>query len=130
MKREHAAFAARLRAALKHADIEPRPVVLEKLLARHGVVVTAQAISGWLGGRYMPKPAALRALAGLVGLEPYQLQYGARSVREEPAGWSVRPSAADRLAIEEFLALPQAHRALVRELIAALARSGAPRKTR
>ncbi|KRE99995.1 hypothetical protein ASG87_13490 [Frateuria sp. Soil773] len=131
MKKEHDAFAARLHAALKNAGIEPRPVVLEKLLARRGVAVTAQAISGWLHGRYMPKPAAMRALAVVVGLEPYQLQYGGRTegVRDDHDAWPTRVNGRDRLAFEEFLGLPEAQRELVRGLIAALA-DGMQRKRR
>lgn len=126
MRQPHAAFAARLREALQRAGIEARPVTLEKMLARRGVVVTAQAISGWLSGRYMPRPRALQALADLTGMPPHQLQFG--GIREESAVWPLPLQAADRRVIEDFLALPAERRVLVGELIAALA--APPRKTR
>lgn len=123
MKKEHAAFAARLRAALKDARIDASPVALEKLLARQGVSVTAQAVSGWLGGKHMPKPDAMRALACVAGMEPWALQFGgkpARGVREARATWPEHVRGHDRLAFEAFLKLPEERRRLVRELIAAL----------
>ncbi len=126
MKQDHAAFAARLREALQRAGIEARPVILEKMLARRGVVVTAQAISGWLSGRYMPRPRALQALAELTGTPPHQLQNG--GIREERAAWPLPLEAADRRVIEAFLALPAERRVLVGELVAALA--SPPRKSR
>lgn len=123
MKNEHAAFATRLRAALKDARIDASPVALEKLLARQGVSVTAQAVSGWLGGKHMPKPDAMRALAYVVGMEPWALQFGGKpmkGVREVRATWPEHVRGHDRLAFEAFLKLPEKHRELVRELIAAL----------
>jgi hypothetical protein len=82
MKKEQQAFAQRLVDALAVAGIEASPTELEKLLARHGgTPVTPQAISGWLTGKHLPKQANMRALAKMVGLEPYALQYGEGSTR-------------------------------------------------
>ncbi|HEY8010936.1 MAG TPA: hypothetical protein VIE67_08040 [Rudaea sp.] len=132
MKTEQVAFAERLAAAMKKEGIEPSPVELERLLARHGgVPVTPQAISGWLGGKHMPKQANMRALAKMVGLEPYVLQYGnkvAQEVGELRATWPTGVGAVDRLAIEEFLSLPSLQRKLVRDLIQTLATPEGRRK--
>ncbi|WP_049622535.1 helix-turn-helix domain-containing protein [Frateuria defendens] len=124
MKNEQAAFGARLLSALAAADIEPSPVALEKLLARHGGdPVTPQAISGWLNGRHLPKQHNLRVLAHILDMAPHELQYGSArtpGVRESPAAWPDAIGAEDRLAMQSYLALPGARRRLVRELIAAL----------
>jgi hypothetical protein len=131
MKTEQTAFAERLIAALNAAGIEASPAELETLLPRNGGDnVTPQAISGWLTGKHMPKQANMRALAKIVGMEPYALQYGERpikGVRESHVAWPDHVRGHDRLAFEEFLTLPDENRALVRELIAALAQ-GAQRK--
>lgn len=125
MKKEHQAFSGRLCAALSDAGIEASPAELEKLLARHGgEPVTPQAISGWLNGRHMPKQANMRALALMLGMEPYVLQFGKEaksSVGEVRSAWPAAASAHDRLAITLLLTLPAPQRKLVRELIHALA---------
>lgn len=120
---EQTAFAKRLVAALEGAGIEASPVVLEKLLPRHGGGnVSSQAISGWLTGKHMPKQANLRALAKIVGKPPHVLEYGepSKGVREAHATWPDHVRGHDRLAFEEFLLLPEEQRRLVRELIAVL----------
>ena len=78
MDKEKTEFAKRLRAALQAAGIEPSAAVLEKRFnSRYaGTAVTAQAISGWLNGKAMPKQDKLRVLASLVGMAPHELQYG------------------------------------------------------
>ncbi|MGA0586311.1 hypothetical protein ACO2Q2_04130 [Dyella sp. KRB-257] len=124
MTSEPTAFAKRLTAALKAADIEASPAVLEKLLPRYGGgTVTPQAVSGWLTGKHIPKRANMRALAKIVGLPVHELENGspARGVRETHAAWPDHVRGHDRLAFEEFLLLPEAQRKLVRELIEALA---------
>ena len=117
------AGAQRLMEALAVAGIEASPAELERLLARHGgTPVTPQAISGWLTGKHLPKQANMRALAKMVGLEPYALQYGGqpmRGVRELQVAWPAHVRGHDRLAFEEFLLLPEQQRKLVRELIVA-----------
>lgn len=124
MKKEQTAFGERLSAALVAAGFDASPVELEKLLARHGgTPVTPQAISGWLSGKHLPKQANMRALAALLGMEPHVLQYGGRpahAVSEPSAAWHEALVGLDRLAFDDFLALPTPHRKLVRELIAAL----------
>lgn len=125
MKKEQAAFAERLSAALAEAKIGTSPVELERLLARYGGnPVTPQAISGWLSGKHMPKQANMRALAKMVNLPPEELQFGtdkpARGVREPRTAWPDHLSGLDRLTFEDFLLLPERQRKLVRELIAAL----------
>ena len=125
MKKEQAAFAERLNAALATAAIDASPAELVKLLARHGgAPVTPQAVSGWLNGRHLPKQDNMRALARIVGLQPHELQYGgkaAQGVREPRAAWPDHLGGPDRLAFESFLTLPVAHRRLLRDLIAAFA---------
>lgn len=124
MKDEKAEFAARLRTALKAAQIEASASVLEKRFnSRYGgTPVTAQAISQWLNGKAMPRQDKLRVLAQMVGVDPHVLQYGDRSrVNETRAAWGDAISAQDRAAVDAFLALPARQRSLVREIVAALA---------
>jgi hypothetical protein len=132
MKKEQEAFAQRLVDALAVAGIEASPTELEKLLARHGgTPVTPQAISGWLTGKHLPKQANMRALAKMVGLEPYALQYGERStrgVRDVHMAWPDHVRGHDRLAFEEFLLLPERQRKLVRELIAVFGEAASRKK--
>ncbi len=127
MKKEHAAFAERLRKELVAEKIDTRPVELVKLLARYGgTPVTPQAISGWLHGKHLPKQANMRALARVVNMEPYDLQYGSkhvRGVRQPIQPWLTGIAAVDRLAMEEFLRLSSAQRRLIRDLIDMLAAS-------
>lgn len=134
MKTEQSAFAKRLIAALDAAGIEASPAELEKLVPqRGGEPVTAQAISGWLNGRHLPKQANMRALASIVGMQPHELQYGVRphkGVREANAAWPDHVCGHDRLAFEDFLSLPEGQRKLVRELIAVLAIASTGKNTR
>ena len=124
MKDEKAEFAARLRAALQAANIEPSAAVVEKRFnSRYGgAPVTAQAISQWLNGKVIPRQDKIRVLAALVGVDPHVLQYGGRSrVGEGRAEWVEGMAAQDRAMIDAFLHLPPAQRKLVRELVAVLA---------
>jgi transcriptional regulator with XRE-family HTH domain len=83
MRNERALFAARLRNYLETKKFDARPVELMKVLARFGFVsVTQQTISGWLSGKHMPNPDAMRALSRVLGIDPHDLQYGARMTRE------------------------------------------------
>jgi len=129
MKDEKAEFSARLRAALKDAHIEASASVLEKRFnARYdGPSVTAQAISGWLNGKTIPKQDKVRVLAAIVGMEPHELQFGGRArVGEGKAQWAETMGPQERAMVDAFLNLPAPQRKLVRELIMALSaqRSG------
>lgn len=127
MKTEQSAFAKRLLAALEAAGIEASPAVLEKMVPQYGgEAVTAQAVSGWLTGKHLPKQANLQALAHIAGLPPHELQFGTpvhKGVREVNTAWPDYVHGHDRLAFEAFLTLPEARRKLVRELIKILASS-------
>ncbi len=130
MKDEKAEFAKRLRMALKAADIEPSAAVLEKRFnSRHGgAPVTAQAISQWLNGRVMPRQDKIRTLAGIVGLDPRELQYGNSSrTGEARQDWAAGLAPQDRAMVDGYLTLPASQRKLVRELVSTLA-EGAGRK--
>lgn len=123
MDKEKAAFAARLRGALEAKGIEVSAAVIEKRFnSRYGgAAVTAQAISGWLNGKSMPKQDKLRVLAALVGMEPHELQYGGKPrVGEGVLAWETM-AAPDRAAMDAFLGLPAPQRKLVRELVTMLA---------
>ena len=123
MDKEKADFARRLRAALHDAGIEASAAVLEKRFnSRYdGAPVTAQAISGWLSGRYMPKQDKLRVLAAIVGMDPHVLQYGGKvRVGDVRSAWEAL-TAQDRALLDAYLSLPAPQRRLVRELVAALA---------
>lgn len=124
MDKEKVAFAARLRGALEAKGIEASPVVVEKRFnSRYeGAAVTQQAISGWLNGKSIPKQDKLRVLAALVGMEPYELQYGGKPrVGEGKLNWAEGMATQDRLMVDTFLHLPSPQRKLVRDLIAMLA---------
>lgn len=125
MDKEKADFARRLRAALQDAGIEASASVLEKRFnSRYdGTPVTAQAISGWLSGRYLPKQDKIRVLAGIVGVDPHVLQYGGKpQVGEARPVWEAL-AAPDRAMVDAFLSLPAPQRKLVRDLVASLARA-------
>jgi hypothetical protein len=122
MKDEKAEFAARLRAALKAADIDASPASLEKKFnSRYGgTPVTQQAVSHWLLGKSMPRQDKIRVLAAMVGIDPHVLQYGGKPrVGEGRPAWETL-SAPDRAMLDAFLSLPALRRKLVRELVAAL----------
>lgn len=133
MKNEHAAFAERLRQLLLAGKFDMRRVELVKQLARHGkVAVTQQTMSGWLNGKHLPKPDAMRGLARMLGTRTHLLQFGGETsteVREPRMQWPEYVSGRDRLLFEEFLALPHKQREVVRELIGSLA-AAAPMKQR
>ena len=125
MDKEKQAFASRLRAALRDAGIEASAAVLEKRFNRRydGTPVTAQAISGWLTGRYLPKPDKIRVLAGLVGIDPQELLFGKGSGSnraEQPLGAWQAIGSRERQVIDAFLALTPKRRELVGEIVAEL----------
>ena len=129
MDKEKAEFAARLRAALEAKGIEASAAVVEKRFnSRYaGAAVTAQAVSGWLNGKSIPKQDKLRVLAALVGMEPHELQFGGRyRVKDARAEWPEALGAQDRVMVDAYLRLPGAQRRLVRELVTVLARTGDP----
>lgn len=132
MKSEATIFAERLRAALAKANVSDKPVDLMKLVPRHGgEPVSQQAVSNWLNGKNMPRLRNIRALAKLLRIDPTRLQFGddeARKVREQPAIWNAKGSALDQHAMDDYFALSEAQRKLVRELIDELARGN--RKTK
>ncbi|MEO5565427.1 MAG: hypothetical protein ABIR05_02020 [Luteimonas sp.] len=123
MKDEKAEFSARLRSALKEARVEPSAAVLEKRFnSRYaGAPVTTQAISGWLNGKAIPRQDKIRVLAAIVGLDPYELQYGGKPrVGEGRPTWEALTTA-ERAMIDAYLSLPTAQRKLVRDLVVTLA---------
>lgn len=126
MDKEKQAFASRLRAALRDAGIEASAAVLEKQFNRRyqGTPVTAQAISGWLTGRHMPKQDKIRVLAGLLGIEPHELLLGKGAVSraEQPSGAWQAIGTRERQIIDAFLALTPKRRELVGELVAELSK--------
>lgn len=127
MKDEKAEFSARLRAALREARIEPSPAVLEKRFnSRYeGAPVTAQAISGWLNGKSIPRQDKLRVLAAMLGIDAHVLQYGGARTRvgEAKGAWeAMGPS--ERAMVDAYVALAPSQRKLVRDLVAALAEKG------
>ena len=126
MDKEKAAFAKRLRGALEARGIEASAAVIEKRFnSRYdGAAVTAQAISGWLNGKSMPKQDKLRVLAAIVGMEPHELQFGGKSaVAEGRADWTQVLGAPERTMMDAYASLPAMQRKLVRELVASLARA-------
>ncbi|MGG6463595.1 hypothetical protein [Solilutibacter silvestris] len=126
MKDEKAEFAKRLRAALKAADIEASAAVVEKRFnSRYeGAPVSPQVVSQWLNGKVMPRQDKIRVLAGIVGLDPHELQFGGTpKVGEGRQEWAAGLAAQDRVMVDGYLMLPAPQRKLVRELVTALAES-------
>lgn len=125
-REESKAFAARLKAALRAAGIEPRASEVEKRFnSRYrGSAVTSQAVSGWLTGKSMPKPDRIRVLGELVGMDPHVLHYGDKRVAEPKVDWPVGAGPDERKVIAAFLALPAKKRDLVGQLVAALGEEG------
>ena len=126
MDKEKAAFAARLRAALEAKGIEASPAVLERRFnSRYGgTAVTAQAISGWLNGKSIPKQDKLRVLAAIVGMEPHELQFGGKpAIGEGKADWAQALGVPERSMLDAYASLPATQRKLVRDLVASLARA-------
>ena len=126
MDKEKAAFAARLRGALEAKGIEASAAVIEKRFnSRYGgAAVTAQAISGWLNGKSIPKQDKLRVLAALVGMEPHELQFGGKpAVGEGKADWAQALGVPERSMLDAYASLPATQRKLVRDLVASLARA-------
>ncbi len=131
MKIDKKAFADRLRAALRHEGMDAGAAELARLLEFEGVVVSSQAISGWLNGKHRPRPDHMEALAKIVGVEPHQLEYKmapAKGVRDVNTAWPDRVRGLDRLAFEAYLTLSRAKQTLVRELITELAKEPSNRK--
>jgi len=123
MDKEKAEFAARLRAALEARGIEASAAVVEKRFNSryNGAAVTAQAVSGWLNGKSIPKQDKLRVLAALVGMEPHELQFGGgRRIGDAGPEWPQALGAQDRAMLDAYLSLSAPQRRLVRELVAAL----------
>ncbi|QHS10179.1 transcriptional regulator [Sinimarinibacterium sp. NLF-5-8] len=122
MKDEKAAFAERLRAAMRAQRLAPRAAVLEKLFNTHyyGQPVSIQSVAAWLGGRSIPKQDKLKVLAEVLGVEPQQLQYGSADLSHAPAvrSESRHLSAQDQQMIETLLTLPAAQRKVLRSLVA------------
>lgn len=124
MKKEQAAFGARLREALARARLPESPKELADLVASQGgEAVTPQAAHRWIRGQSIPRRRTLRALADLLGVSvEWLLGEEARPgkrVGEPVANFTMEPR--DRIAFDAYLSLPPARRKLVRELIAAFA---------
>ena len=131
MKIDKKAFANRLRDALKHEGLDAAGGTrLSQLLELEGVVVSSQAISGWLNGKHRPRPDHMEALAKIVGVEPHELEYKAvraKGVRDVNTAWPDNVRGLDRLAFEAYLTLTKDKRTLVRELITELAKGPSDR---
>ena len=126
MDKEKAAFAARLRGALEARGIGASPAVLEKRFnSRYGgAAVTAQAISGWLNGKSLPKLDKVRVLAAIVGMDPHELLFGGKAVvGEGKLDWMQTMGAPERSMMDAYASLPASQRKLVRELVSSLARA-------
>lgn len=126
MDKEKAAFAARLRGALEARGIGASPAVLEKRFnSRYdGAAVTAQAISGWLNGKSLPKLDKVRVLAAIVGMDPHELLFGGKAaIGEEKLDWTQAMGAPERSMMDAYVSLPASQRKLVRDLVSSLARA-------
>lgn len=125
MKDEKAAFAERVREAMRAQGLAPKAAELERLFNTHyrGRPVSQQSVSAWLRGVSMPKPDKVRALADVLGVDPRHLHYGQSGiprVGERPAAWPPGINAEDRATLDALLTLPNAQRKLIGQLIRAL----------
>lgn len=128
MSDERLEFSRRLAQAMRTAGYEPRPAVLFRLFnARYaGRSVSFQSASRWLGGRSIPEQDKLQVLAGLFGVEPHNLRFGAGDglrVAEPRLPWGLPVGAREREVMEAYLSLPARQRDLVGELVKALAQT-------
>lgn len=126
MDKEKTAFARRLKAALADAGIEASGARIERLFASRFPTqsITSQAVNSWLRGDYIPTIDKIPSLAELVGTDPCILAFGGDRIAEARSEWKV--PAADRAAIDAFIALSAADRKLVRDLVARLGRRNTP----
>lgn len=108
---------------MRVAGYAPRPSVLSRLFNTNyrGRSISFQSASRWLGGRALPGQDKLQVLSRVLGVEPHTLRYGGRHVTEPGLEWPAGIASGDQQVIDAFLALPPRHRALVGELVQALA---------
>lgn len=121
MKSEQAAFGERLRAALDRVRMPHSATELSRLVERYGASASPQAVQKWLDGKSVARGANLRALAQALRVSADALYPG--STATTTLAESGRPewvNAEDRVAIDQYLALPVPRRRLIRELIEAL----------
>jgi len=134
MNNEKKQFAERLAAAMVAAGYEARPMVLEaQFNSRYwGKPVTYQGARRWLIGLSIPEQDKLQVLADWLRIDPHVLRFGqrgARKVREEGPAWPTAQRADTQRLVELYLALPADEQKLVRELLEALGRRGAAKKS-
>lgn len=112
---------------MRAKNLAPRPGVLHKLFNSHypGNSVAFSTASKWLRGTALPEQDKLQVLASVLGIEPHVLRFGTRTsqVREPAPPWPHPIDTRDQAAIHALLTLPEAQRALMRELILTLAKT-------
>ena len=123
-------FAARLRAAMQAAGLEPRPAVLLNLFNTHywGRSVSFQAVARWLRGESIPAQDKLIVLAEVLKIEPEVLRFGEavrQSVRSHRQRWDEGVGYLERETFDAFLQLPAPQRKLIREVILTFAKAHA-----
>lgn len=121
-------FAQRLKAALEHMGVSPKPAVVEREFnQRHwGKPITLHAARLWLRGETIPSHDKLLTLAEWLGVEPQTLRYGdavPQAVRVRRRRWEEGIGYEEREIFELFLKLPVPQRKVAREVIVALARA-------
>lgn len=126
MNSEQAAFGERLRAALDRARMAHSATDLARLVQQHGAAVSTQAVQKWIRGQAIARGANLRALAKALRVPADRLypgtQMDATAVRDARSAYGC---AEDQELFARYLALPDRHRQLVRDMIDVLSQSGA-----
>ena len=135
--KEKTAFANRLHLALKRVKLPPgkngekRIIDGPTSLAMHltlrypGTPITPQAADKWLKGRAIPKKDKLDALGKWCGVDSHWLEYGPSpivqlQVKQTPAKYHTKPSAANIALASQIQNLLPHQRYLIEELVAQL----------
>ncbi len=125
METSKAAFAKRLREAMRKAGYEPRPAVLEREFNQRywGKSVTLQGVRRWLRGEAIPSQEKLQVIAEWLKVEPHALRFGEgkiKAIQEKRKRWDEGIGYQEREVFEAFLNLPATQRKAVREVILGL----------
>lgn len=126
--REKSEFSDRLRLAMKAKGLEAGAAVLEREfnLRWSGRPVGRQTAWKWLNGQAIPTQDKLQELARWLKMEPHQLRFGERVLRDlraEQKRWDEGAGYVERETFDAFLQLPAPQRKIIREIILAFSKA-------
>ena len=126
MQEDKAAFAKRVKAAMKAKGWRPEPAVLERRFnEKHwGKAVSLHGVRRWLLGETLPRHENLVTLATVLEVPPHTLRYGPSAqpmqLTEPKPRWDEDLGWSERELFLAFLRLPVPQRRVVRDVIKAL----------